>query len=82
MVKGLDTFRKYFEKYEDQYVLIGGAACDIVFESNDTRSEEIEQSIEKPFKIMNMPNLELNLGEEKHREIEGPTLVKRGPKKN
>ena len=36
MVKGLDTFRKYFEKYEDQYVLIGGAACDIVSESNDT----------------------------------------------
>lgn len=36
MVKGLDTFRKYFEKYEEQYVLIGGAACDIVFESNDT----------------------------------------------
>lgn len=35
MVKGLDTFRKYFEKHEDQYVLIGGAACDIVFESND-----------------------------------------------
>lgn len=36
MVKGLDIFRKYFEKYEEQYVLIGGAACDIVFESNDT----------------------------------------------
>lgn len=36
MVKGLDTFRKYFEEYEEQYVLIGGAACDIVFESNDT----------------------------------------------
>ena len=36
MVKGLDTFRKYFADYEDQYVLIGGAACDIVFESNDT----------------------------------------------
>lgn len=36
MVKGLDTFRKYFEGYENQYVLIGGAACDIVFESNDT----------------------------------------------
>ena len=35
MVKGLDTFRKYFADYEDQYVLIGGAACDIVFESND-----------------------------------------------
>lgn len=36
MVKGLDTFRRYFEEYEEQYVLIGGAACDIVFESNDT----------------------------------------------
>lgn len=36
MVKGLDTFRKYFKEYEEQYVLIGGAACDILFESNDT----------------------------------------------
>lgn len=36
MVKGLDTFRRYFEEYENQYVLIGGAACDIVFASNDT----------------------------------------------
>ena len=24
MVKGLDTFRKYFADYEEQYVLIGG----------------------------------------------------------
>lgn len=36
MVKGLDVFRKYFEEYEDQYVLIGGAACDIVFDSNES----------------------------------------------
>ena len=36
MVKGIDTFRRYFAEYEEQYVLIGGAACDIVFESNDT----------------------------------------------
>ena len=35
MVKGLDTFRQYFKGYEDQYVLIGGAACDIIFASND-----------------------------------------------
>ena len=35
MVKGLDTFRKYFVDYESQYVLIGGAACDILFESNE-----------------------------------------------
>lgn len=35
MVKGLDTFRKCFADYEDQYVLIGGAACDVVFESSE-----------------------------------------------
>ena len=35
MVKGLDTFQKYFKDYEEQYVLIGGAACDILFESNE-----------------------------------------------
>ena len=35
MVKGLDTFRKYFEGHKEQYVLIGGAACDILFESNE-----------------------------------------------
>lgn len=31
MVKGLDTFRDYFSDFTDQYVLIGGAACDISF---------------------------------------------------
>ena len=35
MVEGLDTFQKYFADYEEQYVLIGGAACDILFESNE-----------------------------------------------
>lgn len=35
MVKGLDTFRKYFEGHKEQYVLIGKAACDILFESNE-----------------------------------------------
>lgn len=35
MVKGLDIFKEYFKGYEDQYVLIGGAACDIVFDSNE-----------------------------------------------
>lgn len=35
MVKGLDVFRSYFSGFEEQYVLIGGAACDIVFDSND-----------------------------------------------
>ncbi|MBQ0066556.1 MAG: hypothetical protein KBT48_12400 [Firmicutes bacterium] len=32
----MDTFRRYFSDYEDQYVLIGGTACEIVFESNAT----------------------------------------------
>lgn len=35
MVKGLDRFQEYFAGYEEQYVLIGGAACDIVFDSNE-----------------------------------------------
>ena len=35
MVNGLDIFKEYFKGYEEQYVLIGGTACDIMFESND-----------------------------------------------
>lgn len=31
MVKGLDTFRRYFAEYADCYVLIGGSACDVNF---------------------------------------------------
>ncbi len=29
MVRGLDIFKKYFEQYPDNYVIIGGTACDI-----------------------------------------------------
>ncbi|MDD6656955.1 MAG: hypothetical protein PUE95_06650 [Lachnospiraceae bacterium] len=35
MVKGLDRFRDFFAGFEQQYVLIGGAACDILFSSNE-----------------------------------------------
>lgn len=35
MVKGLDIFREYFKGVEEQYVLIGGAACDILFAGNE-----------------------------------------------
>ena len=35
MVKGIDRFRDYFRDFTDEYVLIGGAACDISFESNN-----------------------------------------------
>ena len=31
MVTGLNVFRDYFADDTDKYVLIGGAACDIVF---------------------------------------------------
>ena len=30
MVKGLNTFKKYFEGYEDQYVLIGEILLELV----------------------------------------------------
>lgn len=32
MVRGLDIFKKYFEQYPDNYVIIGGTACDIIIE--------------------------------------------------
>lgn len=35
MVKGLDVFKHFFENYKEQYVLIGGAACDILLENVD-----------------------------------------------
>lgn len=35
MVRGLDTFKEYFKGFENQYVIIGGAACDILFASNE-----------------------------------------------
>ena len=31
MVKGIERFRDYFRDFTDEYVLIGGAACDISF---------------------------------------------------
>lgn len=33
MVRGLDLFIDHFRDFRDQYVLIGGAACDLVFEN-------------------------------------------------
>ncbi len=30
MVIGLEVFKEYFEKYSDQYIIIGGTACDIL----------------------------------------------------
>lgn len=30
MVTGLESFRRWFRGFEDQYVIIGGTACDIL----------------------------------------------------
>ena len=35
MVRGLLKFKEYFKDYADSYVLIGGAACDILFTENN-----------------------------------------------
>ena len=35
MVAGLLKFKEYFKDYTDSYVLIGGAACDIIFTENE-----------------------------------------------
>lgn len=32
MVKGLDIFKQYFAEYSEQYVLIGGTACNLLLE--------------------------------------------------
>ena len=35
MIKGFDVFKEQFSDFNEQYVIIGGAACDIVFEDSD-----------------------------------------------
>lgn len=32
MVRGLDIFKEYFEEYSDNYVIIGGTACDMIID--------------------------------------------------
>ena len=36
MIRGLDIFRDYFSAFNEQYVIIGGAACDILFDISDS----------------------------------------------
>ena len=33
MVNGLDTFRRYFQAYSNDYVIIGGVACELALDS-------------------------------------------------
>lgn len=32
MVEGINIFREHFSEYKEQYVLIGGLACDLLME--------------------------------------------------
>jgi hypothetical protein len=32
MVRGINIFKKYFEEYHDNYVIIGGTACDLIID--------------------------------------------------
>lgn len=45
MVKGIETFKTYFKEYADEYVLIGGAACDILFDNSDASLDSALQQI-------------------------------------
>lgn len=35
MVRGIANFRKYFRGFEEQYVIIGGTACDLIMENEE-----------------------------------------------
>lgn len=35
MVQGIESFRKWFANYSDQYVIIGGTACDLLMTQDD-----------------------------------------------
>lgn len=37
MVKGIDKFKEFFAGFEDNYVIIGGTACDITLRGTDMR---------------------------------------------
>lgn len=35
MINGFSTFKEYFKGFENQYVVIGGTACDLIMESEE-----------------------------------------------
>ena len=34
MANGIDVFREHFKDFKDQYVLIGGMACDLLLDES------------------------------------------------
>lgn len=57
MVTGIDKFKEAFAQYADNYVIIGGTACDIVLQGTDMRpratsvrnSETVGQHLREAF---------------------------------
>ena len=39
MVTGIERWKEYFSEYKDKYVLIGGAACNLLEEELDMNPE-------------------------------------------
>lgn len=74
MVKGLEIFKEHFAGFEDNYVIIGGTACDIALRDTDMRPRATDD-IDMILVIERMtPEFALrfwefiNLGEYKNRE--------------
>lgn len=46
MVTGIDSFKEWFKGFEEQYVIIGGTACDILMteEGMDFRAKKYRGS--------------------------------------
>jgi hypothetical protein len=35
MIRGFESFKEWFKGYEDGYVIIGGAACDLIMSEEE-----------------------------------------------
>jgi hypothetical protein len=47
MVKGLEKFKEFFAGFEDNYVIIGGIACDIALRDTDMRPRATDDIAKK-----------------------------------
>lgn len=46
MVKGIEKFREAFKDFTDNYVIIGGTACDIILEDSDDVEPRATENID------------------------------------
>lgn len=60
-MEGLETFKQYFQEYEDHYVLIGGAACDVIFSEEDGSSFRATKDLDM---VLIVEALTLEFGEQ------------------